>query len=125
MSHFAKIDKMGKVLQVVVAEPEYINSGRMGDPKTWVQTSYNGSIRKNYAGIGYVYDKVRDAFIPPKKFDSWVLDEATCQWKPPKEKPSNDIMYFWDENVRDWVPLSELGTKNIPPLGVRNAVEKV
>jgi hypothetical protein len=70
---------------------------------TWKQTSYNGNKRKNYAGIGYTYDEQRDAFIPPKTYASWVLDEATCQWKAPVDMPTDGQMYSWDEATTSWV----------------------
>lgn len=82
MAHFAKI-KNGVVTQVIVAEQDFINSGYVGDSFLWVQTSYNGTFRKNYAGIGYTYDAVRDAFIPPQPDSTWTLDEETCQWVNP------------------------------------------
>ena len=69
---------------------------------TWVQTSYNATIRKNYAGIGYTYDSERDAFIAPKPFDSWELDEETCQWKSPIPYPTDGLMYVWNETEQDW-----------------------
>jgi hypothetical protein len=91
MSHFAKVVD-GIVTQVIVAEPEFFNTFVDSSPGEWVQTSYNTHagqhpegrpLRKNYAGIGYTYDPVRDAFIPPKPDDSWVLNEETCQWEDP------------------------------------------
>jgi hypothetical protein len=107
MSHFAEIDKDGVVQRVIVAEQDFINSGAVGDSFNWVQTSYNGNFRKNYAGGGYTYDKTRDAFIPPKDFPSWELVEATCQWKPPSAYPDDGKMYKWDENNTEW---AEIGT---------------
>lgn len=83
MAHFAKLDNTGTVTQVIVAEQDFINSGAVGDSFLWVQTSYSSSFRKNYAGIGFTYDKTRDAFIPPKLHPSWLLDEETCQWEAP------------------------------------------
>jgi len=70
-----------------------------------VRTSYNGTIRKNYAGIGYTYDAARDAFIPPKPFPSWTLVESTCRWTAPKPHPSDDLIYKWDETNQEWVPV--------------------
>lgn len=123
MAHFAKVEN-GIVKQVIVAEQEFIDSGAAGNPKNWIQTSYSafagdyldvstGSIRpekqalrKNFAGIGYSYDKERDAFIPPKPFDSWVLDEYSCQWVAPKEKPV-DAKYYWNEDKLNWVKVGE------------------
>ena len=68
----------------------------------WKQTSYNGNIRKNYAGIGYSYDQTRDAFIPPKPFDSWILNEDTCLWEAPVAKPEDDNEYNWNETNKTW-----------------------
>ena len=115
MSHFAKVED-GIVTQVIVAEQDVIDSGLFGDPATWVQTSYNthagvhinggAPLRKNYAGLGYAYDATRDAFIPPKFFQSWVLDEATCNWKPPVERPTDGKDYDWHEEVVNWVEVT-------------------
>ncbi len=69
---------------------------------TWVKTSYNGTIRKNFAGIGYLYDSTRDAFIAPKPFDSWVLDESTCHWEAPVAYPRDNKMYTWNEEITNW-----------------------
>jgi len=91
MSHFAKVCD-GKVVQVIVAEPEFFNTFVDTSPGEWIQTSYNTHggqhpegrpLRKNYAGIGFTYDRERDAFIPPKLDDSWVLNEETCLWEEP------------------------------------------
>ncbi len=102
MSHFAEIDENGIVKRVIVAEQDFIDSGKVGDPKNWIQTSYNGTIRKNYAGIGFSYDKVRDAFIPKKPYESWVLDEEKCKWKAPTEAPKNEKKYKWVEETKEW-----------------------
>jgi hypothetical protein len=102
MSHFAEIDSNGIVKRVIVAEQNFINSGVVGDSFNWVQTSYNGNFRKNYAGEGYTYDKTRDAFIPPKNFSSWTLVEATCQWEAPSAYPDDDKEYLWDEANTEW-----------------------
>jgi hypothetical protein len=72
---------------------------------TWKQTSYNGKIRKNYAGVGYTYDESRNAFIPPKPYSSWLLDENTCQWKAPVGYPTDNKEYTWDENTTSWKKL--------------------
>lgn len=82
-TYFAEIDKNGTVLRVIVISQEMLNTGKWGDPKNWVQTSINGSIRKNYAGKGYAYDKILDAFIPPKPVSNWILDTEKYQWKDP------------------------------------------
>ena len=109
MSHFAKIEN-GIVTQVIVAEQDVIDSGLFGTG--WVQTSYNTHagqhpegrpLRKNYAGIGYTYDEVRDAFIPPQPFSSWVLDENTCLWDAPTPMPTDGKQYIWDESTISWV----------------------
>ena len=105
MSHWAEIDENNVVLRVLVgdnSEPDegeaFMNSlgGR------WIKTSYNGNIRFNYAGIGYTYDATRDAFIAPKPFNSWVLNEDTCQWEAPVAYPTDGVMYQWDEETTDW-----------------------
>jgi len=112
MSHFAQIDQNNIVLQVIVAEQDFINSGAVGDPSMWIQTSYNTRngvhinggtpLRKNYAGIGYTYDSSRDAFYPSKPFDSWSLNEDTCQWDPPVPYPTDGNAYGWNELGRVW-----------------------
>jgi len=112
MSHFAKIEN-GIVTQVLVIEQDVINTGLFGDPSSWVQTSYNTlagqhrlggtPLRKNYAGAGYTYDSVRDAFIPPKPYPSWILNEDTCNWEPPVPAPDEIAMYEWNEDVQNWV----------------------
>jgi hypothetical protein len=73
----------------------------------WVKTSYNGNIRKNYAGIGYTYNAGLDAFVPPKPFNSWVLNENTCQWEAPTPMPTDDNSYMWDEENLIWQQVSE------------------
>lgn len=113
MSHFAQIDENNIVTNVIVAEQDFIDSGAVGNPLSWIQTSYNthGGIhanggeplRKNYAGIGYTYDSERDAFIPPKGFASWVLNEDKCQYEPPVAMPEDGKMYNWDEDTVNWV----------------------
>ena len=102
MSHFAKLNN-NTVTEVIVAEQDFINSGAVGDSFLWVQTSYNGSFRKNYAGIGYTYDSVRDAFIAPQPYPSWTLVEDTCLWEAPVAMPTDDKMYTWDEDTTSWV----------------------
>ena len=102
MSHFAEINSDGVVQRVIVAEQDFINSGAVGDSFNWVQTSYNANFRKNYAGTGYTYDKVRDAFIPSKPYPSWTLVEATCQWEAPVAYPSDGESYVWNETDGTW-----------------------
>lgn len=113
MSHFAQIDENNIVTNVIVAEQDFIDSGAVGDPSKWIQTSYNTQagvhllggtpLRKNYAGIGYTYDSVRDAFIPPKSFASWVLNEDTCNWDAPTTMPTDGKLYSWDEDSVSWI----------------------
>ena len=98
MSHFAKIES-DIVTKVIVAEQDFID--RLSG--TWVKTSYIGSIRKNYAGKGYTYDSVRDAFISPKPFASWTLNESTCLWQSPVTYPDDGKDYDWNEDTTSWV----------------------
>jgi len=102
MSHFAKLNN-NIVTEVIASEQDFINSGAVGDSFLWVQTSYNGNFRKNYAAIGMTYDKARDAFIPPKLYPSWTLVEATCQWESPVAYPDDGKVYNWDESSTNWV----------------------
>lgn len=114
MAHFAKVEN-GIVTTVIVAEQDYIDT--LEDKELWVQTSYNTHyghhilggkpLRKNYAGIGYTYDAVRDAFIPPQPYIGWVINEQTCQWEAPVAKPADGKAYYWDENTISWVEYSE------------------
>jgi hypothetical protein len=109
MAHFAELDADNIVVRVLVVPNEQENRGHdylatdLGLGGTWVQTSYNATIRKNYAGIGYSFDSVRDAFIPPKPYASWVLNEGTCNWDAPVARPEDDKMYSWDEATTSWV----------------------
>ena len=112
MAHFAKVEN-GVVTSVIVIDQGTLNTGHWGDPSSWIQTSYNTHggqhpegrpLRKNYAGIGYSYDAVRDAFIPPKPYASWVLNENTCQWDAPTPMPVEaGKMFKWDEPTTAWV----------------------
>jgi hypothetical protein len=124
MSYFAKIEN-SIVVDVIVAEQDFIDSGAVGDPVQWVQTSYNTrggihynpetgepsedqskALRKNYAALGYTYDKIKDAFIAPKPFDGWILNPETCLWNPPTPIPDDPVdengvvlgFYEWDNN---------------------------
>jgi len=116
MAHFAKVQN-GVVTKVIVAEPEFFNTFVDSSPGEWIQTSYNTHggvhitggtpLRKNYAGIGFTYDRVLDAFIPPKPFESWVLDESTCWWTAPLPMPTDGQMYYWNEQNQQWVLLME------------------
>jgi hypothetical protein len=101
MAHFAKV-KDGIVIKVIVAEQEFVDNYIDNEPGIWVQTSYNGSIRKNYAGIGYTYDPQRDAFIPPKQYESWILNEDTCLWEAPVAYPTDGKIYKWNEDNKSW-----------------------
>jgi hypothetical protein len=111
MGHFAKVVD-GTVTQVIVAEPEFFNTFVDSSPGAWIQTSYRthggqhpdgNPLRKNYAGIGYSYDAGRDAFIPPKPFASWTLNDTTCLWDAPVAMPTDGKVYSWDEEVGNWV----------------------
>ena len=106
MSHWAKVEN--NIVTQVLVGPNYGDEGEaffnaLGG--TWVKTSYNNNIRKNYAGIGFTYDATRDAFIAPKPFNSWLLDEDTCRWQAPVPYPTDDLMYEWDEELTDWKPI--------------------
>ena len=107
MAHFAKIED-NIVTQVLVVPDNAEDRGQdylandLGLGGTWVQTSYNNRIRKNYAGVGFTYDAVRDAFIAPKPFESWVLNEDTCRWEAPIPYPTDGVMYQWSENNQNW-----------------------
>ena len=113
MAHYAFLDESNIVTEVIVGidETELIEGK---DPETWYEefrgqvckrTSYNGNIRKNYAGLGFYFDEGRDAFIPPKPYPSWLLNEDTCQWEAPIPYPDDDLMYQWDEEQGDWTPI--------------------
>jgi hypothetical protein len=118
MAHFAKLDEKNVVKDVIVvnniellaadgSESEVMGIAFLirwsGGYSNWKQTSYNGKIRKNYAGIGYTYDASRDAFIPPQPFPSWTLNEETCRWDAPIYMPTDGQMYQWDEATTNWV----------------------
>jgi hypothetical protein len=111
MAHWAEIDENNVVLRVTVGD----NNDPNGDEGyqwlidnlggTWIKTSYNGNIRKNFAGIGYKYDAGRDAFIPLKTFESWVLNEETCIWEAPSTRPNDGKEYAWNEENLSWVEI--------------------
>lgn len=115
MAHFAKVLD-GKVVQVIVAEPEFFQTFVDTSPGEWIQTSYNTKggvhtnggtpLRKNYAGIGFTYDRVRDAFIPPQPYASWMLDDSTCLWSAPTPMPTDGNLYSWDEAALAWVEVA-------------------
>jgi hypothetical protein len=115
MAHFAELDANNVVLQVIVVHNNELldEDGSESEAKgiafcqslfggNWVQTSYNANFRKNFAVEGAVYDAQRDAFIPPKRFSSWVLNEETCRWVPPIARPIDGKKYIWDESLVAW-----------------------
>ena len=115
MAHFAKLDKNNYVIAVHVVVNKVITINDIESEQAgidfltnlhgyslWKQTSYNGNFRKNYAGIGYYYDSIRDAFIPPKPFPSWILDEFSCLWQSPIPYPNDGKMYTWNEDIGNW-----------------------
>ena len=125
MAHFAKVQD-GIVTQVIVAEPEFFDTFVDSSPGEWIQTSYNTrggvhykpdsnepsedqskALRKNYAGISYTYDRDRDAFILPKPYESWLLNEDTCLWEAPVPYPDDGKFYTWDEDTQSWVEVTE------------------
>lgn len=120
MAHFAQLNESNIVTQVIVVHNndcqmngvEVEEAGVLfckslfGANTQWKQTSYNGTIRKNYAGVGFTYDAGRDAFIPPQPFPSWVLDEATCGWSAPVAYPTDGKQYRWDEPTVSWVEVT-------------------
>jgi hypothetical protein len=120
MGHYAKINN-GVVQEVIVAEPEFFTNFVDTSPGEWLQTSYNTiggihydpatkkpsqdqskALRKNFAGVGFTYDRTRDAFIPPKPFNSWVLNEDSCTWEAPSAYPDDGKSYIWDEQNLVW-----------------------
>ena len=122
MAHFAQIDENNIVLQVLVVPDEQQQRGHeylssdLGLGGTWVQTSYNGSIRKMFAGVGYTYNQELDIFLPPKPFQSWVLNETLGQWDAPIERPEvgEGMVSIWNEENQEWgveeLPLPTLDT---------------
>jgi hypothetical protein len=122
MSHFAKVVD-GKVVRVIVAEQEFIDTYEDPEPGEWVQTSYNTfrgihlgpdgqpdggvALRGNYAGIGFVYDKENDVFYEQQFYPSWILDTTTWTWEAPIPRPTDDKMYKWDEATLSWVEVPE------------------
>jgi hypothetical protein len=116
MAHFAEINQNNMVLRVIVVENKDTSTPDGTEVESigvalcqrlfggnWVKTSYNGNVRKNYAGVGFTYDSSRDAFIPPKPFNSWILNENTCQWDAPTPMPTDDKKYSWNEATTSWV----------------------
>lgn len=123
MAHFAKIEN-STVMQVIVVSNDSIKDLPFPDSESvgqafikslgiegiWIQTSYNAKFRKNFAGLGYVYDKNLDAFIPPKPYESWVLDEEKGLWSAPFPYPDNNKDYYWNEDIKEW---KESNLKNL------------
>ena len=120
MAHFTKLNENNIVINVNVVNNNVLDPNNeeasgiefltewSGGYTNWKQTSYNGNFRKNYAGIGYTYDSIRDAFIPQKPFDSWILDEETCQWNAPTPMPVEEGKRFtWDEETLSWLEITE------------------
>jgi hypothetical protein len=120
MAYMAQLDNNNTVLRVLSVsnndcpDPAPANEAQgaaflesLGLGGNWKQTSFNATFRKNYAGIGYIYDAVRDAFIAPQPFPSWELNEDTCQWEPPVPYPSDDQTYVWNEEEQAWVVVSQ------------------
>jgi hypothetical protein len=113
MAHYAFLDEQNIVTEVItgIDETELIEGLH---PEVWYgnfrnqvckRTSYNNNYRKNYAGIGYTYDETKDAFIPPKPFESWILNETTCLWEAPVSYPNDSKMYYWNETTQEWIEL--------------------
>ena len=114
MSHFAKVEN-GLVTQVVVAEQDFINTGALGDPTSWIQTSYNTQggqhpngtpLHMNYAGVGYSWDGT--GFAAPQPYPSWTLNKATYLWEAPVAYPTDGGTYTWDEATQSWVPVAPI-----------------
>ena len=99
---WAEIDRNGVVLRVIVADYDFIMSGAMGSPDKWVATYKDRRKKGNYAGIDYTYDATNNIFLPPKQYDSWVVNTKTTAWIAPKSKPKDTKDYKWDENIQDW-----------------------
>ena len=117
MAHFAELDETNIVKQVIVVHNNELldENGNESEQKgidfcvnllggTWVQTSYNGSIRKRYAGVGYLYDPILDVFIKPNPYPSWTLNADTCDWEAPTPYPTDGKEYYWDEPSLSWMP---------------------
>lgn len=128
MAHYAKVEE-GIVTQVIVASEDFIQSGLVGEPWKWIKTSYNTrggvhfdpetglpsedqskALRKNYAGVGYTYDRDLDAFYSPQPYPSWTLDKETCTWQCPvpyPQDPAGEFAYIWDEENQVWEQMTE------------------
>ena len=115
MAHYAKVED-GIVTQVIVAEAEFFDTFVDSSPGEWIQTSYNTHggvhsdggtpLRKNYATVGGTYDSTLDAFIPPRPYPSWTLDESTCYWEAPVARPDSDTPHHWDEDSLTWIEVT-------------------
>jgi hypothetical protein len=116
MAHFAQLDENNTVIQVIVVNNSEIIDSNGNENEilginfcknllggNWMQTSYNANFRKNFAGIGFTYDAVRDAFIAPKPYASWLFNEETCQWYAPIQHPQDNQIYIWDEDTVSWI----------------------
>jgi len=119
MSHFAEIDESNTVLRVIVvadsntADENGVEADSIGEAfctdllgGTWKRTSYSGTYRTRFAGIGYTYDDARDAFIAPQPFPSWTLNDTTTEWEPPTPRPDDGLLYDWDEDTTSWVEVT-------------------
>jgi hypothetical protein len=115
MSHFAKVFD-GKVVQVIVAEPDFFTHFIDSSPGQWIQTSYNTHgnqhpegrpLRGNYAGIGYTYDSTHDVFYAPQPYPSWILNQTAWLWEPPVAYPTDGKEYRWDEATKNWVEVKQ------------------
>ena len=130
MAHFARVNENWIVEQVIVVKNEVLWNDLgiecdwlgeqfcqqlFGSDTKWIQTSCNGRIYKNFAGIGYTFDTQRNAFISPKPYESWLLDESTCQWEPPVPYPSDGGLYSWDEENQDWVKSTDSMVATLQP----------
>ena len=104
MAHFAKLEN-NIITEIIVSEKDFINSGLVGDEFLWIQTSYNGNFRKNFAHLNGTYNKVLDAFIPAKPYASWTLNEDTCQWEPPVAEPATGV-HTWNEATTNWTEIT-------------------
>ena len=98
---FAKV-KYGIVIDVIVADQDFMDNFIDTSAGTWIETKEDGSIRKNYAGIGYTYDETKNAFIPPQPYESWVLNNTTFQWEAPATYPNDGELYNWNETSKAW-----------------------
>lgn len=117
MSHYAMIDRDNIVCNVIVVDDELVANGQFGNPEFLIKTSYNTHggvhanggtpLRKNFAGIGYTYDAGRDAFIPPKPYASWTLNESTCLWDAPVAMPNDGKIYTWNESTTSWTEVQQ------------------